>query len=206
MKSEDIDWKILRGAIIVFVLSITISGSMAYGAWYFQRQMQLEFNRANAAFHTISNRYLAVDEEEKLIRGYLPRFVELYQNGVIGNEQRLNWIEVLRAVGDEIKLPSLSYQIDTQQIYTPAFPLTLGRYGLYSSKMLLSMQLLHEGDLFRVLEKLNEDAKGSYSVSNCTINQSTDEISNEPDAGNITVRCELEWYTIRLSDGTEIKV
>jgi len=207
MKSENtIDWKILRGSIIIFVLSITVSGSLAYGAFYFQRQMQLEFNRANAEFHTISNRYLAVDEEEKLIRSYLPRFVELYQSGVIGDEQRLNWIEILRSAGDEIRLPSLSYQIDSQQVFTPAFPLTMGNYRLYSSTMLLNMQLLHEGDLFRIIEALNENAKGSYSLSSCTITQSSTEISDSPNASNITARCELLWYTIRLADGRQIEV
>ena len=55
--------------------------------------MLLEYNRANAAFQSISSRDLAVDEEEKLIRSYLPDFVKLHESGVIGDEQRLNWVE-----------------------------------------------------------------------------------------------------------------
>lgn len=206
MKGDNIYLKILGGSIIVFVLSIIVSGAVAYGAYYFEKQMLLEYNRANAAFQSISSRYLAVDEEEKLIRNHLPDFVKLYESGHIGDEQRLNWIEVLRAAGDEINLPSLNYQIESQQVYTPAFPLNLGKFRLYSSKMLLNMQLLHEGDLFRVLEKLDTAAKGSYSLSSCTINQTSTQISDEPDASNISVRCEVLWFTIKLATGAPIKV
>jgi len=206
MKSEIIDWKILRGALILLVLSISISGSLVYGANYFRQQMQMEFNRANAAFRAISTRYLTVDEEEKLVRSYLPRFVQLYQGGIIGNEQRLNWIEVLRAIGDEYKIPSLSYQIESQQVYTPGYPLNMGRYRLNSSNMLLIMQLLHEGDLFRIFEKLNENAKGSYTLKSCNISQSVQGISEIGNAANVLVRCELQWFTIQLADGTQIEV
>lgn len=206
MKPAIIDWRILRGSLILLLLSISISGALVYGAGYFRQQMLLEFNRANAQFRSISTRYLTVDEEEKLIRSYLPNFVQLYQGGIIGDEQRLNWVEVLRATGDEFSIPSLSYQIESQQVYTPGYPLTTGRYSLFSSMMMLNMQLLHEGDLFRILEKLNEGAKGSYTLTSCNINQSVATISDNPNAGNITVRCELQWFTIRLSDGTKIEV
>lgn len=206
MKSEDIDWKILRGSMVVLVLSLAVGGSLIYGAWYFQKQMLQDFNRANAQFRSISNRYLQVDEEEKLIRAYLPAFVSLYNNGVIGPEQRLNWIEVLRAAGDQIRVPSLSYQIESRQVFTPAFSLNMGKFRLYSSKMQLNMQLLHEGDLFSILSLLNEKARGSYSLSSCSIIQSVVTITDNPDAGNITARCELQWYTISLADGSAIEI
>ena len=206
MKTENIYLKLLGGSIAVFVFSTLVSGALVYGAHYFQKQMLQEYNRANAAFQSISSRYLAVDEEEKLIRNHLPEFIRLYNNGVIGDEQRLNWIEVLRAIGDEINLPSLSYQIESQQPYTPAYPLNMGKFKLFSSKMLLNMQLLHEGDLFRILEGLDTVAKGSYSISSCSINQTSAEISDDPDAANISARCELLWFTLKLADGKPIKV
>lgn len=206
MTPQIIDWKLLRGSIILLVLSISVSASLVYSANYFQQQMLREFNAANAAFRAISTRYLTVDEEEKLVRSYLPRFVQLYQRGIIGNEQRLNWVEVLRATGDEYRIPALSYQIESQQVYTPGYPLNLGRYSLYSSKMLLNMQLLHEGDLFRIFEKLDENAKGSFTLTSCNVSQSVQSITDSPNAANITVRCELQWFTIRLADGRQIEV
>ncbi len=204
MKARDIDWKILRGGLIALTVSLAVSSSLVYGGNYFRTQMLQEFNRANAQFRSISSRYLAVDEEEKLIRTYLPRFVELYKRGVIGTEQRLNWIEMLRTSGEEMRIPSLSYQIESQQVYNPAYSLNMGRFRLYSSKMSLNMTLLHEGDLFRLLAVLDEKVQGRYSLASCRISQAASEITDNPDAGNIMVRCDLQWYTIRLADGKPI--
>jgi hypothetical protein len=206
MKSDNIYIKVLGGSITVFVISTIVSLGMVFGSNYFQQQMLLEFNRANATFQSISSRYLAVDEEEKLIRGYLPDFVKLYESGVIGDEQRLNWVEVLRNAGDSIKLPSLNYQIESQQVYTPPYTLSPGKFKVYSSKMMLNMQLLHEGDLFRILESLDRNARGSYSISSCSKGQSSSVITDEPDGSNISARCELLWLSIKLADGKPIKV
>ena len=206
MKNEDIDWKVLRGSIITFILCISLSGGLIFGSLYFEKQMQLQFNRANAEFRSISSRYLAIDEEEKAIKNFLPRFISLYGNGVIGNEQRLNWIEELRNSGNEFHLSSLGYHIDSQSAYTPAFPVVLGSYRLYSSKMLLNMQLLHVGDFLKIFDSLDKNAKGIYSLTSCQLSSGVDKIENNPDAANVIVQCEMQWYTIRLADGKTIKV
>jgi len=205
MKSEDIDWKIIRGSLIVFTITLVISSGFIYGSFYFKSQMELEFRRTNSAFRSISNRYLAVDQEERLIRDYLPKFVDLYQGGIIGNEQRLNWIEVLRDIGDEIRLPSLNYQIESQQEYIPDFELDMSKYTLFSSSMTLTMQLLHEGDFFKILDKLEQNAKGTFSIKSCSIKSSASEISTDSMAANVAAVCELQWFTVRLADGEPIE-
>jgi hypothetical protein len=205
MKPDDIDWKILRGSIVILVVSITVSAFMLYGSFYFQKSMYREFSRNDAHFRTISRRYLAVDEEEKLIRQYYPRFIQLYKKGVIGKEQRLNWIEVLRKTGMDIKVPLLSYQIKSQDAYTPSYSVTLGRFKLYSSEMTLNMRLLHEGDLFSILDKLNRDAKGIYSLNSCRMSPNGT-IVEKPDAPNINADCDLQWFTIKLASGKDIHI
>ena len=206
MKSEDIDWKVLVGALVALGVCLVLGGLMVGVSFYFEKQMELEFNRNNALFQDISRRYLSVDEEEKLIKQFYPRFVELYNAGVIGREQRLNWIESLRAVGERKRLPGLNYEIKSQSVYAPQFPAVLGRYQLYSSDMSLNMQLLHEGDLLDVLEFMDRNAQGVYSVAECRFSRAGQEITLSPRIGNLVTRCDLNWFTIKLADGTEIKV
>jgi hypothetical protein len=165
-----------------------------------------EYNRNNAMFRSVSNKYFAVDEEEKLIKKFYPVFIELYNEGVIGREFRLNWVETLRKAGEEINIPSLSYEINSQEVYTPAFPLMMGRYALFRSVMKLNMQLLHEGDLFRLLEYLDENARGAYNVSNCSITLTAAKIMEAAGSANLGAKCELIWHSIKLADGTELKV
>lgn len=206
MKRSDIDWQVLRGAIVIFTICLLLSGSMLGGSFYFKESMHKEYEKNNAMFRSVSNKYFAVDEEEKLIRKFYPLFIDLYNKGVIGKERRLNWIEVLRNAGEEIKIPGLSYEIRSQEAYKPGFKMKLGKYKLFRTVMSLNMQLLHEGDLFRLLEILDQNALGSYNVSNCAINAKSKTISETAEGSNLTVRCELTWHTIKLKNGKELKV
>jgi len=205
MQLKDMDWKELRGAIVILAVCLSVGISILYLSLYFQERMQRDFNRNDARFRSISQRYLAVDEEEKLINEYYPKFIDLFNHGVIGKEQRLNWIEVLRTATRDIKLPRLSYQIESQKPYTPGYSISPGKFKVYSSNMKLEMSLLHEGDLFNIFAELDEKARGLYSPTICTLS-STGEIMEQRDAANVKASCELQWYTIKLADGTEIKI
>lgn len=206
MNRKDIDWSIIRNALIGVVLSLVISVSLVAGSFYFRDEMQKDFNMHNASFRAISQRYLAIDEEEKQIRKYYPKFIELYNQGVIGQEQRLNWIEVLRNTGSEINLPSLVYSINSQKKYTPAFKVNLGKFQLYASEMDLTLALLHEGDLFNLLERIRGEAKGIFSVNSCSFNSNGNILVDKPDATNINVNCSIFWYTIKLADGSALQI
>lgn len=206
MRRKDIDWGIIRGALVILVLSIIISSALVAGSYYFKQRMNREYIRNDAMFKSISRRYLAIDEQAKRIEKYLPKFMELYHRGVIGEEQRLDWVEVLQKAEKRLKLPGLSYTIDSQKAYTPSYPITMGSYKLYESEMTLNIEMLHEGDFFRLLNVLNKDAKGEYSLSSCDFDASAKGIVEKPDAKNIRASCELEWYTIKLASGEEIKI
>ena len=145
-------------------------------------------------------------KKRKLIKKYYPIFVDLYNQGVLGKEHRLNWIEVLKSSGDKIKLPSLNYQVASQDVFTPAFSVNAGRYQIYASTMSLGMQLLHEGDLFALLNSLDNDANGIYSIPSCRIDRSSSAITDNPGASNVNAKCELTWFTIKLADGTKLEV
>jgi hypothetical protein len=206
MKRKEIDWSILRRSLILLVICIIFCGGIIFGSYYFYNQMQLEYRRHNAQFQDISKRYLAVDEEEKIIKKFYPRFIELHNKGIIGKEHRLNWVEVLRKSGDKITLPLLNYVIKSQNKYTPGFAVNLGRYQLRSSNMTLTMQLLHEEDLFYLFDELDTYADGLYSIAACEMSSSVSEITDDPKASNITVKCELQWFTITLADGKDLEV
>ena len=206
MKRNDIDWSILRLSLIIFFICLIVSGALIYGSFYFKDKMLNEYNRNNAMFRSVSNKYFAVDEEEKLIKKYYPVFVQLYNEGTLGRELRLNWVETLRKAGEEIDISSLSYEIQSQELYTPAFPVMTGKYSLFRSVMNLNMQLLHEGNLFRLFEILDQKAKGAYNIENCTITSTSIKILEAPGSANLSARCELIWHSIKLADGTELKV
>jgi len=207
MKSDFIDWRVMRGAVILITLALLVCGALIGGSLYFKNKMDLEYRRNNAVFQSNSHRYLAVDEEERIIKEYYPQFIDLYNYGEIGQERRLDWIETLRSTGVEIKLPSLSYTIESQKTFIPNFSVNMGRYRLYKSDMSLKIQLLHEGDLFNLLNELDGKAKGLYRVSHCRLNNNIKgKLTDDPNIANVSADCLLEWFTLKLADGTDIKV
>jgi len=205
MNRYDIDWTILRAALITFFMCLLVSSAVIGGSWYFKQEMLKNYKRSQVQFQGISRQYLAIDEEERLIKEYNPLFLTLFDRGVLGEEHRLDWIETIRATGESIKLPALRYKINSQTIYTPEYPVNTGNFSVYSSDMILNLDLLHEGDIFRVLRDLDNKALGTYSVSGCKFLRISDEVKEDHTEANMSADCNLQWYTIKNSDGGDVK-
>lgn len=206
MEKKEIDWAVLKGAVIVLGISIMISSSLFAGSYYFNSKLNKELKQNKNIFQSISRRYLDVDQEAQLLKDYYPQFVELYNKGVIGREKRLNWIDALRQSGEKIKLPELRYSINSQEEFNPEYPVNYNGYVVYRSSMELSIGLSHEGDLFKLLEHIDQTADGSYTISECTFNRYSNEIKIEKNAVNIRALCMLYWITIDLAGGNRIEI
>ena len=206
MKRDDLDWSVIKVHTFTFIIILLVSLGMVIGSWSFKEDMLSEYKRNKLRFTSVSQKYLAVDEDEKIIRKYYPEFIDLYKNGVVGREHRLNWIETLRESSERIKLPGLRYTISSQQKYSPGFNVSLGKFLLYSSTMKLNISMLHEGDLSHLIKDMNEHAEGMFTITECEFTRSNKTLIEHRDATNINAECELQWLNIRKSDGTEIKL
>lgn len=201
-----IDWSLLKGTIILFSICLVICSSLIGASYYFNANLDKELRKNKGVFQSISRRYLDVDQEEKLLLDNYPKFIELYDRGVIGREKRLNWIEALRQSGEKVDLPSLKYSIKSQETFSPGFPLNYSGYALYRSSMDLTLGLLHEGDLFSLLNHINKTAEGIYTISECSFKPMSNKIRINKDQANVAVSCLLHWITIDLPAGNRIEI
>lgn len=201
-----IEWHMIRGAIGVFLACLLLSGALLSASFLFRDKMQKEFDHYQNNFRDVSQKYLSVDGDEKIIRENYPRFIELYNRGVIGAENRLNWVETLESSGKGIKLPGLRYQIESRKLYEPEYPIETGAYELFSTNMKLSLGLLHEVDLAKVIGDLNKNASGLYNFKRCSFVKTSPGIETDPDKSNVNADCELQWYSLNLIGGEEIKL
>lgn len=206
MTRDELDWSVIKFPTIIFIVVLLVSVALIYGSWTFKEDMFSEYKKNKAMFTAISQQYLAVDENEKIIRQYYPEFIALYKKGFVGREHRLNWIETLRAASERIKLPGLTYDISPQEEYSPEFSTNMGRFALYSSTMKLNISMLHEGDLSRFIEDINEHVEGVFTITKCRFIRTSKKLIEKRDAKNIIADCELQWINIRMADGSEIKL
>jgi hypothetical protein len=124
-------------------------------------------------------------------------FQDLERDGVIGEERRLKWTEALEDADGTLKLPGLTYSIDTQERHRTEFPLADdGAYKLFVSEMNMDLGLLHGEDLFRLFDKLDEDADGLFSVEACSLTRRRDDPGRWQDP-HLRSNCRLLWYTIK---------
>lgn len=198
MKPADIEWGMLRGALIGLAIAAAVAGALVGSSYHFWESKDLALKSADRDRRAAELEYRKLDELEQMVITYYPMFQELERLGIIGEERRLNWTEALRDADAVFKLPSLTYSVSTQEPYQDQaeFPLVEGAYKLYASEMNLQMGLLHGEDFFRVLGKLEEDADGLFSVDSCRIERRRDTPGGWEET-HLASECRLRWYTIQ---------
>jgi len=207
MSQSTVDWSVLRGAIGVFAVCLLVSGGLLAASVYFREEMAADFHTHQARFLDISRKYLAVDDEARIIERTYPEFVTLFESGILGQEHRLSWIETLTTAGDRIRLPEITYRINSQAVFTPDFPVMLGAFDINVSEMSLDLGLLHEGDLFELLDALDENAEGLYSVSYCEANRvAASGGGTDTERPLISANCRLNWFTVDLKGARKLSL
>ena len=197
MTLADVEWKTLRGAIIALLIAIAIASVALMSSFKFSEKQQALFKRDRAQLLSARGQYQTLDEEEDLIAAYLPRYVGLEQGGIIGREQRLDWIDSLRESARAVRVPSLQYTIEAQRPFDAGSAFNAGEYKLYASTVRLNVGLLHEEDLFNLLSRFRRRVAGLFGVRECEFGQRNESVVMAADAVNVSATCELQFITIR---------
>jgi hypothetical protein len=119
----------------------------------------------------------------------------LQERGIIGEEQRLEWVELLKDIRDQRRLIDLRYDLAPQRLLDGGPP---GDFAFYASTMKLEVKLLHEEDLTRLLGDLQLQAKALIRVNRCRVERlppSVDERAGRH--ANLVADCEIDWLTVR---------
>jgi len=138
-------------------------------------------------------------ESNKIIDEYERQYLKLVKNNVVGDENRLNWLEIIQATANARNMPSVKYNISSQNLVDDR----AGKHkskGLkvYRSEMTLDMKMAHEGDLFAMLNALIEKAQGLFVVEQCKIEHLAKRSAKTSE--NMHAYCKLGWYTFKAAD------
>jgi hypothetical protein len=187
---------LVRGALLCFALTVLASVVLlSLSATYRMRAaQQLDLaQRTRSAATTLFNH---AEAEKQEIRAYEPQFLALRQRGLIGEENRLAWIDALRRSQEQRKLLPISYDISPQQALQVPLPIVMGQYHLRGSRMRLQMDLLHEMDLLNLLDDLRQ--AGYFAVQDCTLKRHASAAAGAASgaAPTLGAECELLWLTL----------
>lgn len=204
MKWTAADWHFLRTPVLTLLATLLLGSALVYFTYQqfnlyrgVHKQQQDDLRKASSRLHESG------DERDRILR-YRADFLDLQQRGFIGEEQRINWVDALRAANLQLKMFGVSYQIEAQQAYQSPVAMDAGPYHLRQSVMKINMGLLHEEDLPRFMAALAEMKAGVFAVKECNIQRSgaarNDIAGMQP---HLNADCSLVWLTISEGKGGE---
>jgi hypothetical protein len=202
MKFSAADWLFLRMPLLVFSAILLLGVGLI---WFTQQQLdqsghalkkqQEAYREANGRLHKSG------DEKERILR-YRPAFQALQRSGFVGEEQRINWVDALRAASLQLKMFGVSYQIEAQQGHPLPPGLDAGPYRLRQSVMKINMGVLHEEDLTRFMGALAESQAGFFTIGACDLRRENssrgENVGVQP---HLDVDCSLAWLTMNEGKG-----
>lgn len=164
-----------------------VSGSALREA---RQAFEAERQRLNEARARLSQ----VDEERRLLERYGPAYRKLLDAGIVGPEQRVNWIDAVRAAGQSLRGFGVDYRLAGQQ---PArLPVPPSGVVVQESPMELNLKLLHEGDLLAFLAALDSQQAGLVLPRACTIQRLGSAPFSARFEPKLAAECSLAWITL----------
>ena len=194
MKLEATDFPKLQSSLLVTLLLIAIGTGAILWSFERMRLAQTDFATAQRERNEIDSKLRQIRSEENEIKQKAAMFSALQARGLIGDEQRLEWVELLKEIRDKHRLIELRYEITPQHALdkTPS-----GDFALYASTMTLQLKLLHEEDLTRLLDDLRKQARALIQVKRCDVSRLPRSAAENMPQALLEAECQVAWVTMR---------
>lgn len=188
------DLKKLQISLLVCLLMIVMGAAVVFFANGATRSAQRERVTAQAQRNDYVGKLQRVSSEESEIKEKSALFQRLQKRGIIGEEQRLEWVELLKDIRDKRRLIDLVYEIEPQR---PLDVAPGAGFTFNVSPMKVQLKLLHEEDLTRFLGDLNEQARALIQVRYCKVTRQPQGQAGTSGQANLLAECRIDWVTLR---------
>ena len=188
------DLKKLQISLLVCLLMIVMGAAVVFFANGATRSAQHERVTAQAQRNDYVGKLQRVSSEESEIKEKSALFQRLQKRGIIGEEQRLEWVELLKDIRDKRRLIDLVYEIEPQR---PLDVAPGAGFTFNVSPMKVQLKLLHEEDLTRFLGDLNEQARALIQVRYCKMTRQPQGQAGASSQANLLAECRIDWVTLR---------
>ena len=196
MKLTPADFPQLQLSLAAALLMVALGAVSVDLALNSTRQANTAQAAAQKERDEIDGKLRRVRSEEAEIKQKSAEFADLQARGVVGEEQRLEWIEQLKAIGERHRLLDLNYEIAPQRALDAA---PGSAYAFYASTMKVQLGLLHEEDLGRLLDDLRQNARALIQVRSCKVWR----LQRDDRAAQLQADCLIDWITLRASAGAK---
>ncbi len=194
----------ISGALILTLLILFLQNQ--------EQELKQKLSASNSNKQQAQTQLRESDQERDTIVKYLPLLHELTERGIYGEEKRLEWVEQLRIIEKHWPGVSIRYGITPQKLIPKedgngtASPIPPGAklpngepvkaFGIFTTEMKLTLDILHEGDVFAILTELHSAKLGLFRVKSCTLNRPNEGKTLAESGGPVSAVCILEWISM----------
>ncbi|MDQ1302734.1 MAG: hypothetical protein QG595_717 [Pseudomonadota bacterium] len=195
MTRPDPDWGFLRQGMLLPALCL-LAGTLLWTTTTIHR------TRLDNALEAERQALAGIEQErQELIsrREAREKFSAVYRqltaSGIVGPDQRLQWVQALRSSTSSLGLPYVRYSTGPQEVFTAPYLMAGISAPVMSSPMELQLGLVHELDLLRLLDKLAA-SPGLFHVRGCELERLESSTPAESGRANLSGSCQLSWFSI----------
>lgn len=202
------DFKKIQWALLLLIACLLIVSAAVWGALAQQKTATQRHNSIIAAEKEMAANLMRARNEEQELRDKITRYETLKQRGIVGTEQRLDWIDLIKHMKAARHITKLEYEFAPQRKIDAALlpdGAEAGGMSLMSSQMHVQLSLLHEGELLDFLDDLRTAAPALIQVRACHLARSVRGPADLTDTAQrgtkpqLSAECTLEWLTLKTN-------
>ena len=184
----------IKWSLGAFIVSLGIAAGLISFSEDYKQAAQKDMRTAQAKLTEARTQLATAQSDFENMATYKLEYEALETQKVIGNEQRLDWIEGLEKIRKQGAVLDFKYSIGPQQGYAPNPPLDSGNFTLNLSPMTLQIDLLHEEQLDRLLSAMMTQMEGWFILDHCTISKGGEQTSG---LASLKADCAGGWLTMK---------
>ncbi len=197
---SSIDWFYMKRPLIITSVAILISVTLVVVGYRYEEAQKEEYEKSLSTLRSTHKLYKNIINDIDLLDQYRTLFNGYKASGLVGKERRLSWIESLESTNQVLRLPTLTYNLLPQEEFErPGFKEKRG-VSVKGSQMEMSIGMLHEEDLFALLEGLRLSIRNLFTVDSCSITRDAAiDKSLNTKSPNLRTNCTIRWVSIDAS-------
>jgi hypothetical protein len=187
------DFPIIRQACISLGFCLAFATLLIGGSHFLYLQQSELQQKAQTELAQAQGKYTYVANEKNDIREFQPSYIQLVERGFVGEEKRLDVVELIQTIQAKYRLLPMTYEIFPQQTIAldPATP--AGELELRASKLVFKMNLLHEMDMLNLFKSLRE--RGQFINQSCAL-KTSNAVNAVSSPNQLEAECSLHWLTM----------
>lgn len=184
-----------RPLTVLAVVLAVCAGGILYTAGLV-KQGRVALAAAQKQLNEARDRVQRSGTERDMITEYVGPYTALVERGVVGEEQRLAWVDALRAANTQAQLYGVDYEVGARQPYAFSAEVEAGGLPVQQSVMKLNFGILYEDDLLAFFRALQAQNAGLFSLNQCVLARVARDARRPVNAPALRAQCELAWITI----------